>query len=282
MSWVCVNGEFVLDTDAKVSVWDHGYLYGDGLFETMRAYGGKIFALDAHLKRLRQGAKCLRLEINYADKQLQCLLQETIWRNDLASAYIRLTYSRGAGPIGLDPDLCPTGTLVIMAKPSQVAPVIYSEGISLGVSPIRRNHPAALSPAIKSLNFGNNILAKIWAKEHGYDDALMLNQDGWLTETTVSNLFFVKGAAVFTPALNTGILAGVTRECIINSTKVEQGMYALSQLLDADEIFLTNSGSEVIPVCALDGRIVGNGKPGMLTKQIHSDFQQLVREKLQI
>lgn len=280
-----MNGEFVPGAEAKISVWDHGFLYGDGVFETMRAYGGQIFALQDHLTRLRQGAALISLMISEQDTELARLLDETIKRNNLSEAYIRLTYSRGPGPIGIDPALCPKGTLVIMAKPLAVEEKIYLEGISLGICPVKRNHPDALPPAIKSMNFLNNILAKIWAKENGYAETVMLSQEGWVSETTVSNIFFVRNGRVFTPSLDVGILPGITRKYIIMAIgavglSVEEGVYSALQLAGAEEIFLTNSGSEVIPVVSLDGKPVGTGLPGLITNQIHAGFRQVVRKQL--
>lgn len=283
MAWICINGEFVPDNEAKIPVWDHGYLYGDGLFETMRAYEGKVFALEDHLARLREGAKILRLSINYNDKEISSLLQETIKRNNMPEAYIRLTISRGDGPIGLDPALCPQTRLVIMAKMPQ-STAGRQRGISLGVCPVKRNHIDALTPLIKSMNFLNNIFAKIWAKDNGFDEALMLNQEGFVTETTVSNIFFVKDQKVYTPALNSGILPGVTRKYVINifagtqHYSLSEGLFDLSLLQQADEIFLTNSGSEIIPVTKLNKKIVGNGVPGPITQDIHRLFCKAVKD----
>lgn len=281
MNVVCIDGDFVGAEAAKISVWDHGFLYGDAVFETMRAYGGRVFALEEHLKRLRQGAEILRLQIPQSDAELGALLHETVKRNDLADAYLRLTCSRGPGPIGIDPALCSRSTLVIMAKPPAAAEKLYSEGVSLGICPVRRNHPLALPPAVKSANFLNNILAKIWAKEAGYTEALLLSQEGWVSETTVSNIFFVRGNHVFTPAAEVGILQGVTRKYVAEVIKALQlplteGRFKPDELFKASEIFLTNSGSEVIPVTALDGRTVGKGVPGELTKQIHSALRQAI------
>ncbi len=281
MNLVCIDGDFVGAEAAQISVWDHGFLYGDALFETMRAYGGRVFALEEHLRRLRQGAEILHLPIPHSDAELGALLHETVKRNDLADAYLRLTYSRGPGPIGIDPALCSHGTLVIMAKAPAPAEKIYNEGISLGICPVRRNHPLALPPAVKSSNFLNNILSKIWAKEAGYSDALMLSQEGWVSETTVSNIFFVRDSRVFTPAAEVGILQGVTRKYVIEVVKalrlpLLEGCFSPDELFDATEIFLTNSGNEVIPVTLLDGKPVGNGLPGEVTKQIHTAFRQVL------
>jgi len=281
MNWVCIDGEFVPGEEARISVWDHGFLYGDGIFETMRAYSGKVLGLEEHLARLRQGAELLRLEVREKDTELVRLLNETIKRNDLADAYIRLTYSRGSGPIGLDPALCPKATMVIMAKPPAGDDKVYREGIGLGISPVRRNHPEALTPAVKSVNFLNNILAKIWAKENNYAEALLLSQDGWVSETTVSNIFFVRGGKVFTPALGVGILPGVTRRFVLEVIRtmglnLEEGFYSTADLAGAEEIFLTNSGSELIPVSSLDGKPVGSGKPGRLTQEIHAAFKKFI------
>ncbi|HEX3015109.1 MAG TPA: aminotransferase class IV [Desulfobacteria bacterium] len=285
MNWVCIDGCFVPSDEAKISVFDHGFLYGDGLFETMRAYKGKIFALAEHLQRLRQGAAVLRLKIPFTDTELAKLLADTISRNNLPEAYIRLSFSRGSGPIGVDPALCLNGTLVIMAKAPADSTLVYEEGINLGICPVRRNHSLALPPAIKSMNFLNNILAKIWAKESGYAEALMLSAEGWVTETTVSNIFFIKAGQVFTPGERAGILAGVTKKYVIrvlSEMKIPctEGLYSESELKKADEIFLTNSGSEVIPVVTLDGAQIGNGKPGELTGRIHRSLRLSIEKNI--
>ena len=281
MNWVCINGEFVPSEEAKISVWDHGFLYGDGLFETMRAYSGKVFALAEHLVRLRQGAEILRINIKQTDEELNYLLAETIERNHLADAYIRMTYTRGPGAIGIDPALCPETTLVIMAKEVEASGKIFREGITLGICPVRRNHPGALPPAVKSLNFLNNILAKIWAKENGYADALLLSHEGWITETTVSNIFFIKQGVVFTPACQVGLLAGVTRQYVIKgverlSLPCCEGVFSPEDLFAAEEIFLTNSGSEIIPVVSLSGKKIGSSLPGEFTGKIKDSFSQIV------
>ncbi len=283
MNWVCIDGKIVPGNDAKISVWDHGLLYGDGLFETMRSYAGKVFAVAEHLERLRQGADRLKLRIEYDDTELEELIGRTLKANNLENAYIRLTYTRGSGPIGIDPGLCSKGCLIIMVKESNVPQSLYSEGSKLGISPVVRNHSSALSPSIKSLNFLNNILAKLWAKEQGFNEALMLNQNGFIAETTVSNIFYIKDGKIFTPSIEAGILPGVTRNMVIKAAKrigygVEQGLFKPEQLFVADEVFLTNSGSEVIPVTQVDGKTIGTGKPGKVTAKIHYTFRKMVKE----
>jgi branched-chain amino acid aminotransferase len=287
MNWVCIDGELIPSKEAKISVWDHGLLYGDGLFETMRSYDGKVFALEKHLIRLRQGAELLKLKIDYEDAELERLIAETLRANNISNAYIRLTYTRGSGPIGIDPDLCPKGCLIIMAKESNIPESLYREGIELAICPVVRNHGTALPPSIKSLNFLNNILAKLWAKEQGFAEALMLNQDGCISETTVSNIFFVKKGIIFTPSLASGILPGVTREYIIQFAQskgyaVEQGLYQPEELFAADEIFLTNSGSEVIPVKLLNNKPIGYGTPGKITTRIHDLLRIRIKETLNL
>ncbi len=287
MNLVCIDGEFVPAAEAKISVWDHGYLYGDGLFETMRAYQGNVFAVKEHLARLRRGAEMLQLKISQTDEKLNSLLHETIERNGLSEAYIRLTYSRGPGPIGIDPALCPRGTLVIMAKALELPEKLYRQGTSLGICPIRRNHSSALPPAMKSLNFLNNIIAKIWAKEHGHAEALLLTQEGWIAETTVSNIFFIINEEVFTPSLDVGILPGITKAYVSKAItqlnlSLQEGFYSLNELFEAEEIFLTNSGNEIVPVTTLDGKVVGTGLPGRLTQVIHDRFKDIVLTSLKL
>ncbi|HWI54796.1 MAG TPA: aminotransferase class IV, partial [Desulfobacteria bacterium] len=202
-------------------------------------------------------------------------------------AYIRLTYSRGPGPIGLDPALCPKGTLVIMAKPMEVPEHLYRKGMSVGICPIRRNPAEALPPEVKSQNFLNNILAKIWAKESNYSDAVLLSTEGWVAESTVSNVFFIKDDKLFTPGLKVGLLPGITREYILQTVRragieYAEGYYTSEDLFSAAEVFLTNSGSEIIPVVNIDGKIIGDGKPGIWTSKIHTLFRALVKESLGI
>ena len=280
--WVFLNDRFVPKEEAVVSVFDHGFLYGDGVYETLRSYGPRIFMRDQHLARLRRSADALGLTIPVPDTPWPDLLHEAMRRNEVGNdhvdAYLRITISRGAGEIGLDPALCPRSTVVIMTKPLHPSPSILSrDGVSLTVATTRRNLPAALSPHIKSTNFLNNILAKRESIAAGTFDSLLLNWKDELTECTISNLFFISQGTVHTPALDCGILDGITRAIVMTLAEedglpVKEGHYSLADLRQATECFLTNTSMEVMPVSQVDGVPIGNGRPGPLTRRIQSRF----------
>lgn len=280
--WVFLNDRFVRQEEAVVSVFDHGFLYGDGVYETLRSYGTRIFMRDQHLTRLRRSAEAIGLTIPIPDAQWPDLLHEAMRRNEVGNdhvdAYLRITVSRGEGEIGLDPALCPRSTVVIMTKALHPSPSALSrDGVSLTVANTRRNLPAALSPQIKSTNFLNNILAKRESIAAGTFDSLFLNWKDELTECTISNLFFVAGGTVHTPALECGILDGITRTIIITLAQeeglpVREGHYHMADLRQADECFLTNTSMEVMPVSQVDSLPIGNGRPGPLTRRIQMRF----------
>jgi branched-chain amino acid aminotransferase len=277
--WVYINGEFVDRKEAKVSVFDHGFLYGDGIYETLRAYDGRIFMLGKHLARLYRSADLIGLHLPVSAEQWPALLQKAMSRNGLKDAYIRITVSRGEGEIGLDPDLCPHPTVVIMTKPALSYPTeLYERGVPVAVVSIRRNLSTALPPKIKSLNFLNNVLAKREARAAGAFEGLLLNAEGHLTECTTSNLFFVRDGQLFTPSLDCGILDGITREVVLSLSreqgiKTEEGRYSVETLLASHECFLTNTSMELMPVRSVNGRPIGNGRPGPLTRQLHRLYQ---------
>jgi branched-chain amino acid aminotransferase len=278
--WVYLNDRFVPEQEAVVSVFDHGFLYGDGVYETIRSYGPRIFRRDQHLARLRRSADAIGLKL--PERNWRVLLHEAMERNqvgtDRTDAYIRITISRGVGEIGLDPALCPHPTVVIMTKPlAPPSPELYANGASLIVARTRRNFPGALDPRIKATNFLNNILAKQEAIAAGVFDSLLLNWESHLAECTVSNLFFVSGTRLCTPSLSCGILDGITRDIILTLAReqqipVEEGKFGLDALYRADECFLTNTSMEVMPVTALEKRPIGSGKPGPLTQRLHQLF----------
>ena len=278
--WIYLNDRFVKEAEATVSVFDHGFLYGDGVYETIRSYGKKIFMRDQHLARLHRSAEAIGLTIPKND--WPSLLHESMARNDLGNdqtdAYIRITISRGSGDIGLDPALCRTPTVVIMTKPLRSPPPDrYREGVSLIVAKTRRNLPSALDPQIKATNFLNNIQAKREALAAGAFDSVLLNWESHVTECTVSNVFFVQSGRLCTPALACGILDGITRNVILTLAREEQipideGRFGVEALRGADECFLTNTTMEVMPATTLDGRPIGSGKPGALTGQLHQIF----------
>lgn len=280
--WIYLNDRFVKDEEAVISVFDHGFLYGDGVYETIRSYGSRIFMRDQHLARLRRSADAIGLTIPIPDLTWPDLLHESMARNNigdaLQDAYLRITISRGAGDIGLDPALCPTPTVVIMAKPLHPpTPEQYRTGVSLIVAKTRRNLPSALSPQIKATNFLNNILAKREAIAAGAFDSILLNWESHLTECTVSNLFFVQTRRLCTPALACGLLDGVTRDIVLSLARearvpIDEGHFGIEAIHKADECFLTNTSMEVLPVTMVDGNQVGNGTPGTLTQGLHRLF----------
>ena len=280
--WIYLNDRFVREGEAVVSVFDHGFLYGDGVYETIRSYGSRIFMPDQHLARLRRSADAIGLTIPIPPHRWLALLHEAMTRNDVGhehtDAYLRITISRGAGDIGLDPDLCPTPTVVIMAKPLHPpSPEQYRHGVHLIVAKTRRNLPSALSPQIKATNFLNNILAKREAIAAGAFDSILLNWESHLTECTVSNLFFVRAGTLCTPALACGLLDGITRDIVLSLAQelkipVDEGSFGVEEVYRADECFLTNTSMEVMPVTMVDGHPVGNGTPGLLTQQLHRLF----------
>ncbi len=288
--WIYLNDRFVPREEAKVSVFDHGFLYGDGVYETLRAYAGRLFMLSRHIARLYRSAHRIGLQIPLSEHDWPALLDESLVRNGLAKdpnrpdhdpqdAYIRITVSRGEGDIGLDPSLCPRPTLVIFAKPlTPFPPHLYERGVRLSIVPVRRNLATALPPSVKSLNFLNNILAKQEATKAGAFDGLMLNAEGALAECTASNLFFVRQGCLCTPALACGILDGITREVVMSLGReqgipLDEGAYKPESLLEADECFLTNTTMEIMPVSEVDETRIGTGRPGPLTRRLQSLFR---------
>jgi branched-chain amino acid aminotransferase len=282
--WIFLNDRFVREEEALIPVFDHGFLYGDGVYETLRSYGDRLFMRDRHLARLRRSADAIGLEISIPEKDWPSLLHEAMTRNGVgnrkADAYLRITISRGPGQIGLDPTLCPRATVVIVAQPLHPYPShLYQRGVRVIVARTRRNLPAALSPRIKSTNFLNNILAKREAVSAGAFDAVLLNWREELAECTVSNLFFVKGGRLHTPSLDCGILDGITREIVLHLAQehqlpVDEGRFRVKVLLEADEAFLTNTSMEIMPVTTLDTKPIGTGKPGPITTSLQNLFDR--------
>lgn len=280
--WIYLNDRFVKKNEALVSVFDHGFLYGDGVYETIRSYGNRIFMRDQHLARLQRSADAIGLTVPIPDHRWPALLHEAMTRNDVGhertDAYLRITISRGIGDIGLDPALCPTPTLVIITQPLHPpSPQLYRTGVKLIVAQTRRNLPSALSPQIKATNFLNNILAKREAIAVGAFDSILLNWESHLTECTISNLFFVQAGRLCTPALACGLLDGITRGILLSLAQeaqipVDEGHFGIEAIHKADECFLTNTSMEVMPVTMVDGHPVGNGTPGLLTQQLQGLF----------
>jgi len=277
-----VNGKFLSRDEARISVFDHGFLYGDGIYETMRAYRGKIFFLGKHLARLKQSADAIALALPLPLDKIGEALNEALTVNKLNEAYIRIQISRGEGEVGLDPALCPAPSLVILTRPfKDYPPALYANGVSVAIVPTRRNHPLALSPSIKSTNFLNNILAKIESLKTGAYEGIMLNWKGYVAEGTISNVFTVRKGVLHTPALETGILEGITRDLVLhlarkNNIPVREQLMRPKELLKADECFLTNTTVEVLPVTMVDGHLVGEGRPGPITEKLMHAYRQEV------
>jgi branched-chain amino acid aminotransferase len=279
---VYVNGKFVPKETASVSVFDHGFLYGDGIYETLRAYHGKLFLLSKHLGRLKHSADAISLKLPLPLDKIGEALCETLNVNKLTEAYVRIHLSRGPGEIGLDPALCSAPTMIIVTKPFKDYPAeFYENGVAVAVVTTRRNHPLAISPVIKSTNFLNNILAKIESLKTGAYEGIMLNWEGYVAEGTISNIFMVKQGVLFTPDLATGILEGVTRDLVLHlARKARIPMKEIKikphDLTNADECFLTNTTIEVMPVTRVDGNVIGNGKPGPVTIALREAYQREV------
>ncbi|MBI5198992.1 MAG: branched-chain-amino-acid transaminase [Nitrospirae bacterium] len=284
--FIYLNGRLVPEEKARVSVFDHGFLYGDGIYETMRAYCGVVFMIDEHIRRLFRSGELIKLKIVRPPDEIKRAIYNTLSKNRLKDAYIRLSISRGPGEIGLDPGLCPKPTIVIITKRFKEYPEeIYKKGVRVSIVKTRRNAPEALNPKIKSLNFLNNILAKIEAKEAGVYEAVMLNYRGYLAEGTITNIFFVKDGSLFTPSVEAGILDGITRKLIMkvakgNGVKVEEGLYTPESLYGADEAFITNTTLEILPVTKVDNKTIGNGIPGPITGELHKGYKEEVERYL--
>lgn len=280
---IYLNDQFVTERNAMISILDHGFLYGDGIFETLRAYNGILFRPDDHLYRLEQSAQKLKIILPCPIHRLHRLLNQTLSINRLQNALLRICISRGPGPIGLDPDLCRKPTLAIIPRTFVgYSQNLYRRGLTVAIVSVRRMPAEALDPAIKSANFLNNILAKIEAKQKGADEGIMLTLDGYLAEGSICNLFFVKRRRLFTPSTGLGILAGITRRLVIDLAKraaipVAETRRVPSDLYKADECFLTNSSLEVMPVVRADGVRIGNGKPGPVTRLLRQGYQEQVR-----
>jgi branched-chain amino acid aminotransferase len=281
---VWISGKLYNKEDAKISVYDHGLLYGDGVFEGLRSYNGKVFRLREHLERLWQSAKAIWLEIPMTMEAMGDAVNETLKANGIQDGYIRLVVTRGAGSLGLDPNRTSDPQIIIITDHIALYPQeFYENGLDIITASTVRNHPAALSPRIKSLNYLNNIMAKIEGMRAGCVEALMLNHKGEVAECTADNIFIVKKGQLLTPPLDAGILEGITRNAILEIAR-ESGVATFEVSLTrhdifvADECFLTGSGAEVIPVVKLDSRPIGDGKPGKLTKELKKKFHELIRK----
>lgn len=278
-----VNGTFLPKEEAKVSVYDHGYLYGDGIFEGIRAYEGRIFRLEQHLDRLFESARYLMLEIPLSRDELRAAILETVRRCGLRDAYIRPVISRGVGDLGLDPRKCRRATVVIIVDTIQLYPKeAYERGLRAITATTRKVRPDALSPQAKTLNYLNNIMARLEANQAGVEEAIMLTADGYVCECSADNLFIVRAGAVWTPPAYLGILKGITRGAIIElaatiGVPLAEQVFTLHDVYTADECFLSGTGAELGPVVEVDARPIGTGRPGPLSARFLRAFRELAR-----
>jgi len=282
---VWLDDKLVDEQDAKISVFDHGLLYGDGVFEGIRVYNSRIFELDAHIKRLYESAKTIRLQIPMDPPQLCSAVEQTVQANEIADGYIRLIVTRGVGTLGLNPFVCKGSRLVIIADNIQLYPEeLYESGMKVISATTVRNHPLALPPQIKSLNYLNNILAKIEALDNNVPEAIMYNHEGYVAEATGDNVFIVKNGVLYTPPVEAGSLEGITRSVVIRLAR-QQGIEVVEKNLTrcdlyiCDELFLTGTAAEVIGVVEIDGRVIGDGKPGPITKLLRQKFYEYAHGK---
>jgi branched-chain amino acid aminotransferase len=277
---IYVNGDFVPRSEARVSVYDHGFLYGDGVFESIKAYSGRVFKLKDHVDRLYDSAKAIAMDIYLTKDEMTEIILETLRKNNLKDAYVRLIVSRGIGDLGLDPRKCKKPNVIVIAQGwGTMYGNLYEAGIT-GVSVcVRRNAPDVLSPNIKSLNYLNNILAKIEANEKGGDEAIFLDQNGLVCEGSADNIFVVKNGKIYTP-LTISNLKGITRATVIevlNQMGYEtiEANLGLFDLYTADEIFVTGTLAEMAPLIKIDGRLIGDGKPGPLTRKLAKGLKEV-------
>jgi branched-chain amino acid aminotransferase len=278
---IYIDGKFYDKQNAKISVFDHGLLYGDGVFEGIRFYNGRVFRLEEHIDRLYDSARAICLTIGPDKPTLSEAVLETIRRNDLHDGYVRLVVTRGIGDLGLNPALCPLATVIVIAsKITLYAPEKYENGLEVVTCSTRRIPHGALSPMVKSLNYLNNILAKIEAQNAGAGEGLMLNEQGFVAECTGDNIFIVKNGALSTPPISSGALAGVTRGVVFElaaelGLPISEPLMTRYDIYTADECFLTGTAAEVIPAVKLDTRLIGDGLPGPITQRLIARFREL-------
>jgi len=281
---IYIDGKFYSETNAKISVFDHGLLYGDGIFEGIRFYNGRVFRLEEHLLRLWDSARSICLEIPMTMPDMTEAVLETIRQNHLRDGYIRLLVTRGIGNLGLNPTQCKSPSVIIIAATIALYhEEFYRKGLTIVTCATRRSSPAALNPAVKSLNYLNNVMARIEANLAGADEALMLNDAGNVAECTADNVFIVKHGQIFTPPVAAGALRGITRSVVFGiaaelGVKVRETDITRHDVFVADECFLTGTAAEIVPVVKADGRSIGNGKPGPITARIIARFRQVTRE----
>jgi branched-chain amino acid aminotransferase len=280
---VYINGKLYDKEQAAISVYDHGLLYGDGVFEGIRSYSGKVFRMEAHLDRLWNSAKAIWLQIPISKAEMAKAIVDTLAVNGIADGYIRVVVTRGVGTLGLDPNRCQSPQVIVITDLISLYPdELYQKGLEIITVSTMRNHPAALSPRIKSLNYLNNILAKIEGLQAGSIEALMLNHKGEVAECTGDNLFLVRGGELLTPPIDAGILEGITREAVIELARqegitVKEIPLTKHDVYIADECFLTGTAAEVIPVVKVDSRTIGTGQPGPITHDLMERFHKLAR-----
>lgn len=282
---IYLNGRLVKREDAKISVFDHGLLYGDGVFEGIRSYNCLVFKLKEHIDRLYASAQGISLKIPLTKSQLEKAIITTLKANKLKNAYIRLVVTRGVGDLGLDPRFCAKPTVVIITDKIALYPKeLYKKGLEIVTVPTRRNIPEALSPQIKSLNYLNNILGKIEAINAGVQEAMMLDQNGFVTECTGDNIFMIKNKVLLTPPVHAGVLNGITRSVVLNlapqaGLKPQESILTRFDFFTSDEVFLTGTAAEIIPVIKIDARSIADGKVGPFTLRLISDFKKVTQKE---
>lgn len=280
--WIYLNGEYVTKENAKVSVYDHGFLYGDGIFEGIRVYSGNIFRMEEHMDRLYRSAKSIMLTVPHTKEELTKIIASTVEKNKIEDAYIRVVVSRGIGDLGLDPFNCKHANVVVIVEPLAIYPKeLYEKGLEIVTVATRRNRPDVLSPKVKSLNYLNNVLVKIEAHLANVSEALMLNDQGYVAEGSADNIFILKNGCFYTPPGYIGALEGITRGAVMEIAgelgyEVKEEPFTRHDVYTADEVFLTGTAAEVIAVVKVDGRIIGDGKPGAHTKRLLEKFRERV------
>ena len=281
---IYIDGKFYAEADAKVSVFDHGLLYGDGVFEGIRFYNGRVFRLEEHLERLWDSARSICLDVPISMPEMTEALLETIRQNDLRDGYIRLILTRGVGNLGLNPAQCKRPSVIIIAATIALySAEVYEKGLTVVTCATRRTNPGALNPAVKSLNYLNNVMARIEANLAGADEALMLNDQGNVAECTADNIFIIKHGQIFTPPISAGALRGITRAVVFEiaaelGIKITETDITRHDVFVADECFLTGTAAEVIPVIKADGRMIGMGKPGPIGARMIARFREITRQ----
>ncbi len=277
---IWIDGKFYEKEDAKVSVFDHGLLYGDGVFEGIRSYGGRVFHLDDHLARLWNSARAILLDVPMTKKEMAAVICEAVRVNGLKDAYIRVLVTRGFGDLGLDMRKCPKASVIVIADKIQLFNQdVYTRGLALMVSHLRRMSPEQLSPTIKSLNYLNNILARAEAARASCDEAILLNQQGYVAECSGDNIFFIREGKLYTPPVWVGILEGITRNVVMKLAAEKLGMpvveevFTVVELYRAEEVFVTGTGAEIIGVVKINGRQIADGRPGPMTQKLIETFR---------